>query len=134
MNWLICYAVLVYFEAAGEPLPGKFAVAEVAHNRVQHVMYPNDVCKVLTQPSQFSFVQDRIRRGENPTSVPQLNNKIDMKAWEESLWVAVKMLRDEKYGLVDNALWYYNPDKANPKWADSFKEVVTIGNHRFMEM
>src|SRR5688500_11742487 len=57
-----CLATAVYFEARGEPLAGQLAVAEVVLNRSRSGRYPADICAVVKQPWQFSFV----RKGQFP--------------------------------------------------------------------
>ncbi len=44
---LTCLALNVYYEARGEPLAGKYAVAEVTMNRVFSHRYPGTVCEVV---------------------------------------------------------------------------------------
>ena len=54
-----CLAGAIYFEAKGEPLSGQLAVANVILNRVHSGgRFPADVCGVVTQHGQFSFVRD----------------------------------------------------------------------------
>ena len=125
---LVCLAIAIYFEAAGEPYAGKLAVAEVVMNRVESPRYPNTPCDVIQQHKQFSFVE------EFGMEVPELKNALDQQAWQHGLYAAHKALSGAVYGLTDGAMHYYTPDKANPKWAESMTEVVQIGNHRFMRI
>ena len=48
---LICLALNVYYEARGESLAGKYAVAEVTMNRVTSRRYPETVCAVVYEKS-----------------------------------------------------------------------------------
>ncbi|HEX8380378.1 MAG TPA: cell wall hydrolase, partial [Allosphingosinicella sp.] len=52
-----CLANAVYFEARSEPIEGQLAVAEVVLNRAASGRYPTDLCAVITQKAQFSFIQ-----------------------------------------------------------------------------
>lgn len=52
-----CLAGAIYFEAKGEPLSGQLAVANVILNRARSGRFPADVCGVVTQRGQFSFVR-----------------------------------------------------------------------------
>lgn len=63
---LQCLADNIYFEAAGEPIEGKAAVARVVLNRVNHGFAPTP-CKVVYQT----------------TTVKQINNE------DETFWVKV---------------------------------------------
>ena len=47
----VCLAKNIYFEARGESLAGKLAVAKVTLNRTKHEDFPDSVCKVVYQPS-----------------------------------------------------------------------------------
>ena len=60
---LQCLAGAIYFESKGEPLTGQLAVAEVIINRAKSGRFPADVCGVVKQRGQFSFV----RGGEIPS-------------------------------------------------------------------
>jgi N-acetylmuramoyl-L-alanine amidase len=52
---LLCLSAVVHYEARGEPLEGKVAVASVVMNRVESGKFPDTVCKVVSQPRQFSW-------------------------------------------------------------------------------
>ncbi len=54
---IACLAGAIYFEAKGEPLTGQLAVANVILNRTHSGRFPTDVCGVVTQRGQFSFVR-----------------------------------------------------------------------------
>ena len=60
---LRCLATTIYFESKGEPLAGQLAVANVVLNRAKSGRFASDVCGVVKQRGQFSFV----RRGVLPT-------------------------------------------------------------------
>src|SRR3546814_3191432 len=55
---LKCLAGAVYFESKGETLAGQLAVARVVINRSQSGDFPDSICGVVYQPSQFSFIRD----------------------------------------------------------------------------
>ena len=44
-----CLALNVYFEARGEPMTGKYAVAAVTLNRVVNPSFPGSICQVVTK-------------------------------------------------------------------------------------
>jgi spore germination cell wall hydrolase CwlJ-like protein len=54
---LTCLALNVYYEARGEPLAGKYAVAEVTMNRVASPRHPGTVCEVV-----YEKRWDRLRK------------------------------------------------------------------------
>src|SRR5690349_10824907 len=73
-----CLANAVYFEARSEPIEGQLAVAEVVLNRAASGRYPTDLCSVITQKAQFSF----IRRGRFPSA------DRGSEAWKKAIAIA----------------------------------------------
>lgn len=114
---LHCLAVGVYYEAKGEPLAGQLAVAEVLLDRTTSGRFPHDVCGVLKQRGQFSFV----RGGVMPT--PPANAQ-----WRKAMAVAQVAQKDLWESPVDGAL-YFHARYVSPGW----KRPVAgkIGNHVF---
>lgn len=55
----LCLSSVVHYEARGESLAGKIAVASVVMNRVEHKKFPNHVCDVVKQRGQFDWVGKR---------------------------------------------------------------------------
>ena len=114
---VMCMAKNIYYEAGGESLIGKLAVAKVTLNRVANPKFPDTVCDVVYQKHQFSWTLNHKRKIRN------------LAAWQESLNLA----RDAMYnGLPElesfEALYFHNK-QVNPKWG--LKRVATIGNHIF---
>jgi spore germination cell wall hydrolase CwlJ-like protein len=115
-----CLAKAVYFEARGEPIEGQLAVAEVVINRAGSGRYPADICSVVTQPWQFSF----IRKGQFPT--PNYGSD----AWRKA--VAVAKIAQGKLAdtLPSNVLWYH-ADYVAPSWGKRLTRQTKIGLHIF---
>lgn len=126
---LVCLAKNIYYEAASEPFEGKVAVAQVTINRAQSGLFPDDICKVITQKNivyekvicQFSWYCDRA------TNFKPVNNT----AYEESMNVAKKVLL-EGFRLpgLTSAL-YYHADYVNPGWKRA--RITKIGRHIFYQ-
>ena len=55
---LKCLALNIYHEARSEPPVGRYAVAWVTLNRVEHEKFRDTICKVVYQPGQFSWTED----------------------------------------------------------------------------
>jgi len=55
---IACGALLIYGEARNQSDMGKRAVIETALNRKDSIYYPNDLCEVIFQPYQFSFLNE----------------------------------------------------------------------------
>jgi len=117
-------ALNIYHEARGEGEEGMQMVGEVVLNRVDHPKYPNTICGVVYQKSQFSWVK-------------QLKNHTpkEKEMWELSLHMAEQLLQGD-IDLYDNgATHFLNPKalKKLPSWTRKFDEVAKIGNHVFYE-
>ena len=106
-----CLATAIYHEANTESLQGKEAVANVILNRVKSNKYPNSICGVISQKSQFSWYRN-----------------VKHKYTDETLNIARRMLHNR----VDNtngALFFHSGK--NPHWTKRMKMTKKIGNHKF---
>lgn len=56
-NEITCLAQAVYYEARGEPLEGKKAVAIVTLNRKNNPKFPSTICGVVYQKGQYSWTR-----------------------------------------------------------------------------
>lgn len=118
-----CLARAVYFEARGETIAGRFAVAEVVLNRVDSPAYPANVCAVVNQSGgggcQFSFTCDGIpdRIGE-------------AQAWREAGTIAGLMLAGAPRALTQGAT-HFHTRAVRPGWAHRFPRTAAIGAHLF---
>ena len=113
-----CLALMTYHEARGEGTKGMQAVAYVAINRANSGRYPQDLCKVVRQPYQFTGMK---------------KEKLPIKekgAWEKAYATAVLSF----YGLikdpVDGALYFHNTTIL-PSWASAKRRVAQINSHIF---
>lgn len=115
-----CLANAVYFESRGEPLEGQLAVAEVILNRARSDRYPSDLCAVIGQKAQFSFVQDgRIPAAPKATA-----------AWRKSVAIARIAQRDLAESAGSDAMFFHATYVA-PVWRHGMDKVGTIGRHVF---
>ena len=120
---IFCLAKNIYHEAGHEPEEGKYAVAQVTLNRVNHPSYPNTICDVVMDPWQFSWANKRSIRWTHPTGYH----------WEESLRIARKVIKE---GYRHNGLdrvKYYHADYVHPRWANKMAMRTVIGRHIFYE-
>lgn len=97
---MLCLAMAIYHEARSEPLAGQVAVAMVIMNRVESKRFPDDVCSVVTQPGQFSFVWAPPR---------------DMRAWDQAVMIADRVLAGDIIDMTGGAL-HYHRDDIRVKW------------------
>lgn len=113
-----CLAGAIYFEAKGEPLNGQLAVAEVILNRAKSGRYPPDVCSVIKQRGQFSFV----RGGQ----IPAIDT--DGRAYRTAVAVA-RVAMDDMWDSKASDAMFFNATRHRPSGAAI--KVASIGNHVF---
>ena len=118
---LLCLSLALYHEARGEPHMGKMMVAAVIVNRVvsEGNRFPDDMCEVIMQPRQFSFV----RKGKIPT--PK-----DAKAWKAAQSLAEQILTDTRI-LPKTEADHYHTTKVKPVWRKDLNRLKRVGNHIF---
>jgi spore germination cell wall hydrolase CwlJ-like protein len=116
----------VYHEARSENMMGKYAVAQVVMNRVEHDRFPDTVCEVVTQRRsaelhrcQFSWYCDG--KADRPRND---------RAWAEAQLIARDVLAGIVPDITDGAL-FYHADYVSPYWAVEFTETVAYGTHIF---
>jgi len=115
-----CLANAVYFESRGEPVEGQLAVAQVVLNRASSGRFPADLCAVITQKAQFSFIHE----GRFPVA-----NR-DSEAWRKA--VAIARIAHEKLAksVPADVLWYHATYVA-PAWGKRLSKNTQIGLHIF---
>ena len=128
-----CLAANLYFEARGEPLKGQLAVAKVTLNRVKSKQYPDSICAVVFQKSQFSWTKQqpwtKIQRALN--HVEPSKNPLEVSAYQQAWRTARNSLKTDLNGILpDDALWYHST-AVNPKWNREMKKVKKVGSHIF---
>lgn len=118
VNDLDCLAEALYFEARGEGRQGQAAVAEVILNRVKSSRFPNSVCGVINQRSQFSYTiggRKTIR-----------NRGVYLRVRQ----VAENALSGGTGNLTGGATYFHTP-AVRPAWSRRFQRTVQIGRHIF---
>ena len=115
---LRCLATTIYFESKGEPLAGQLAVANVVLNRAKSGRFASDVCGVVKQRGQFSFV----RRGV----LPAVDAAHRMYRTAEA--VAKVALASAWKSPAPNALFFNGRKVGLP---GRLTKVALIGNHIF---
>ena len=116
---LKCLASAVYFESKGEPLEGQLAVAEVILNRVESPKFPDTICGVVKQRSQFSFVH-----GGHIPSAPTSSH-----AWRTAVAIALIAKNDLADSAVSTAL-FFHATYVRPGWR-GLTRMASVGNHIF---
>ena len=114
-----CLALAIYFEARGESDHGQRMVARVIVNRMQSDKFPSDMCDVIMQPRQFSF----IKKGKIPKAK-------DKRAWGKAQTLSAEILRDTSllpYSRAD----HYHATYVNPVWRKGLHRITRVGQHIF---
>ena len=114
-----CLALALYHEARGEPRIGQLMVAKVIVNRMASDRWPSDMCGVVTQHRQFSFV----RKGEAPK--PK-----DKVAWGTSQTLAAEILQDPDM-LPRSGVDHFHATRVKPIWRKGLYRVARVGQHVF---
>jgi spore germination cell wall hydrolase CwlJ-like protein len=115
---LLCLAKNIYYEARGEPMHGKIAVAQVTLNRVTHrTQFEASICGVVYAKNQFSWTMEKHRepRGE---------------AWREAQALAKAVVVGTVH-LPDFKALYFHNLTVKPAWNKTKELVARIGNHIF---
>lgn len=109
-----CLAENIYYEARSESTEGQLAVAAVTLNRVEDDRWPDTICEVVEQKSQFSWVGN-------------VHEKPRGKAWRKAQEVALQALGDKNRLEAT----HFHATYVSPEWATKKKKVTKIGNHIF---
>ena len=123
-----CLQQNIYFEARNQSVLGQRAVAWVTLNRMDDPRYPDTICEVVWQPSQFSWTHD------GKPDVPG-TNAIEQQAWDRAGLIARsvtgKWARDHE-GIVADAVMFH-ADYVRPYWVASYDEVAQVDDHIFYQ-
>jgi hypothetical protein len=115
---LLCLAKNIYYEARGEPLQGKIAVAQVTLNRVTHrTQFDASICQVVYAKHQFSWTMGPHREPRGPE-------------WLEAQ-VLAKLVVQGVAHLPDFKALYFHNLTVKPQWNKTKQLVARIGNHIF---
>ncbi|WP_413205708.1 cell wall hydrolase [Rhodospirillum sp. A1_3_36] len=125
---MLCLALNDYWEARGETLRGRVAVAQVVMNRARDPRFPGTICDVVQENRtrgkkgcQFSWYCDG--KADKP---------VEKDAWRSSILLAMSVLRRDNTinDPTDGALWYHNTS-VTPGWARRLEKTARIGTHIF---
>jgi len=116
MTASFCLAMILYFEARGEPIDGKLAVADVVLSRADSNKWPDEICKVMKQEKQFSFYTDSLEI-------------LDVNVFRSMETIASHVIGGYKPQIVQAD--HYHTVDVNPSWNKDMKLVRIIGKHKF---
>ncbi|WP_374058577.1 cell wall hydrolase [Bartonella sp. M0177] len=121
-----CLAEAVYFESRGESIKGQAAVAQVVLNRVRNPAYPNTICGVVYQNTnwinhcQFSFACDGRK-----------HRVTEMAQWTVAQQVARAVSAGQIWFPEVGSATHYHAVYVRPRWARTMIKVDKIGLHIF---
>ena len=124
MNQLMCLSAAIFFEARDQPIQGQLAVANVVMNRVESPRWPDEICAVVFQPSQFSFTHD----GKSDNYLKYTSNVGDRQAIAIAEEIAISVIKGDRLGLTST---HYHATYVKPYWLKQYHQDGRIGDHVF---
>ena len=115
---VLMLALNVYFEARGEGISGKAAVAHVTLNRLKDDRWPKTLSEVILQPGQFSWTR----------KPPKIEDREALKA---SIMVAMRALEGSLRDRTGGALYFHAARLGDPAWTQGLTRIAQIGSHTF---
>ena len=116
----LCLARNIYYEARGEPITGRYAVAQVTLNRVRDSRFGGSICDVVYAPSQFSWTSNPSRR----RTIPQ------GPSWQEAIYITLDVLENGKRVKGMEEALYFHANYVRPGWRN-VQRLGQIGAHVF---
>lgn len=113
-----CMAKAIYFESRGGSENDQLAVAHTVQNRVKSKVFPNTVCGVVRQKSQFA---PHIRSGAAIR---------EQSAWQKAKKLARKVLNGTSKDFTRGATYFHTP-AVRPSWSRKFRVTHRNKQHIF---
>lgn len=133
----LCAKSMLWHEARGTSAKEKEAVLDVALNRLRSAKYPSTICKVISQPKQFSYLNNKDKSRIILPENQEIIGKLDQQAYLE-----IEEIVDNRFSsgtilpnkvLPENALFYHTKNiKYKPKWSRSKKIKQIIVDKKFV--
>jgi N-acetylmuramoyl-L-alanine amidase len=96
------------------------AVGLVVKNRANHKLFPKDICKVIYQPAQFSWVGTE--------------QKVTEKGqWQLATKVATMVLNGAK-DFTEGATHFHNTELDIDWSSKRMKKTIVLGGHQFYRL
>lgn len=116
---LECLSKAAYFESKGESDAGMLAVIHTTLNRVKDARFPNTICGVVHQKSQFSWTKYN----------PKIKEK---EQYERAKRLSQEAVAGKHKDNTKGALYFVHV-KINRNWLEKLTYTCTIGNHKFFK-
>lgn len=119
-----CLAKAIYWEARGEHILGKLAVASVVIYRYNSQDFPDTICKVVYQKNKVT------KQPEFSPHIIRNSKPAELEEWSKSEKLAEDILTGRfKYQLAFTARFFHSTT-INPRWKNK-THVATIGRNKF---
>ena len=116
---ITCLTRNAYFEARNQGEKGILATVFVVLNRTKDSRFPSTPCRVISQPSQFSWY------GKGKGKVVK-----DHKTYQE-IEVLVKEVLSGKHRDFTRGSTHFHHVKIKPDWSKRLTHTVQVGVHKF---
>ncbi len=104
MESLLCLALNIFHEARSEPIESQIGVAAVTVNRSRDKGYPSSICKVVYEPSAFSWTASKAKR--QIRNVSQIKGEEDKKAFLKAKQIAYLYLQGKLENPVGSRKYF----------------------------
>ena len=129
---LYCLAKNIYFEARGDSLAGRYAVADVVLNRVTDRRYPDTICQVVYQG--YKTANGAMKRNKCQFSW-YCDGKADTtpnsEMWRQSQAIAYQIVVLTTMRGITEGSTHYHATYVNPSWNKDMHDIGRIGAHLF---
>lgn len=119
---------MLWHEARGTSAKEKEAVLDVALNRLRSAKYPSTICKVISQPKQFSYLNNKDKSQIILPLFQEISGISDQAAYLEIANIVEDRFRDNKIQpnavLPENALHYHLKAIDKPNWTKKMKKIL----------
>jgi spore germination cell wall hydrolase CwlJ-like protein len=129
---MYCLAKNIYFEARGDNLAGRYAVADVVLNRVKDRRYPETICDVVRQGQKDSNGNMKKNRCQFSWYCDgKEDNTPNAEMWRQSQAIAYQIvILGTMRGITEGAT-HYHATYVNPSWNRGMDDIGRIGAHLF---
>jgi spore germination cell wall hydrolase CwlJ-like protein len=129
---LYCLAKNIYFEARGDNLAGRYAVADVVLNRVKDRRYPETICEVVRQGEKDSNGNMKKNRCQFSWYCDgAADDTPNKEKWIEAQTIAYQIVVFDTFRGITEGANHYHATYVNPSWNKNMDYVGQIGSHRF---
>jgi spore germination cell wall hydrolase CwlJ-like protein len=129
---IYCLAKNIYFEARGDNLAGRYAVADVVLNRVKDRRYPGTICEVIHQGEKTSNGNMKRHRCQFSWYCDgKADTTPNTEKWIESQSIAYQLVVHGTMRGITEGATHYHATYVDPSWNRRMDLIGRIGAHIF---